>query len=94
MDKIMNKYKTLFEGLGRAKLEPIHIEIDRTVKPIQQKQQKRRYCKPSSGFNAFFLKFRFTPCMAEQPLRGVELQEKKHKKDYRIHKICLERTYS
>ena len=54
MDKIMNKYKTLFEGLGRAKLEPIHIEIDRTVKPIKQKQQKRRYCKPSSGFNSFF----------------------------------------
>ena len=25
--------------------------------------------------------------MAEQPLRGMELQEKKHKKDYRIQKM-------
>ena len=31
---------------------------------------------------------------AEQPLQGMELQEKKHKKDYRVQKICLERTYS
>ena len=41
-----------------------------------------------------FFKLGFTPCKAEQPLRGMELQEKKHKKDYRIQKICLERTYS
>ena len=26
--------------------------------------------------------------------RGMELQEKKHKKDYRVQKIYLERTYS
>ena len=26
----------------------------------------------------------FTPCKAEQPPQGMELQEKKHKKDYRI----------
>ena len=25
----------------------------------------------------------FTPCKAEQPLQGMELQEKKHKKDCR-----------
>ena len=42
----------------------------------------------------FFLKLGFTPCKAEQPLQGMELQEKKHKKDYRIQKTCLERTYS
>ena len=30
----------------------------------------------------------------KQPLRGMELQEKRHKKDYRIHKICLGRTYN
>ena len=36
----------------------------------------------------------FTPCKVEQPLRSMELQEKKHKKDYRVQKICLERTYS
>ena len=36
----------------------------------------------------------FTPCKAKQPLWGMELQEKKNKKDYRIQKVCLERTYS
>ena len=41
-----------------------------------------------------FFKLGFTPCKAEQPLRGMELQEKKHKKDYRIQKICSEKTYS
>ena len=28
----------------------------------------------------------FTPHKAEQALRGMELQEKKHKKDYRIYR--------
>ena len=45
----------------------------------------------------FFLKKKlgFTQSKAVQPLRGMELQEKKkHKKHYRIQKICLERTYS
>ena len=46
------------------------------------------------GFFVFLLLLGFTPCKAEQPLRGMELQEKKHKKDYRIQKIYLERTYS
>ena len=27
-----------------------------------------------------FFQLGFTPCIAEQPLRGMELQEKKHKK--------------
>ena len=36
----------------------------------------------------------FTPCKAEQPLRGMELQEKEAQKDYSIQEICLERTYS
>ena len=45
--------------------------------------------------NVFFIfLLGFTPCKAEQPLRGMELQEKNHKKDYRIQKIYLERTYS
>ena len=35
----------------------------------------------------------FTPCKAEQPLQGMELQEK-HKKDYSMQEICLERAYS
>ena len=29
----------------------------------------------------FFLKFGFTPCKAEQPLQGMELQEKETQKD-------------
>ena len=29
----------------------------------------------------FFLLFGFTPCKAEQPLRGMELQEKEAQKD-------------
>ena len=36
----------------------------------------------------------FTSCKVKQPLRGMELQEKKYKKDYRLQEICLERTYS
>ena len=43
-------------------------------------------------FNTPFFKFGFTPCKAEQPLRGMQLEEKKHKKDYRKEpavKRCL-----
>ena len=39
----------------------------------------------------FFFKLGFIPCKAKQPQRGMELQERKHKEDYRIQKICLER---
>ena len=39
MEKIINNYKTLFQGLGRTKVESINIESDRTVKPINQKQR-------------------------------------------------------
>ena len=42
----------------------------------------------------FFLKLGFTPCNAEQPLQGMELQEKEPQKDYRIQEISLEWTYS
>ena len=34
----MEKIYTLFQGLSRAKVKPFHIETDRTVKQIQQKQ--------------------------------------------------------
>ena len=36
----------------------------------------------------FFLKKKlgFTTCKAEQPLQSIELQEKKHKKDYTGHR--------
>ena len=35
----------------------------------------------------FFKKLGFTPCKAEQPLRGMELEQKKHKRDYRIQRM-------
>ena len=40
-------------------------------------------CFKNIKFYFFFL-IRITPCKTEQPLQGMELQEKKHKKDYRI----------
>ena len=49
------------------------------------------YCKI---FFLFLFKLRFTPCKAEQPLKGIELQEKESQKDYIIQEICWERTYS
>ena len=42
----------------------------------------------------FLKKLGFTPCKAEQPLRNMELQEKKVLKDYRIQEICKKRTKS
>ena len=33
------KFPELFTGLGRAKVEPVHIEVDPKVKPIQQKRR-------------------------------------------------------
>ena len=41
-----------------------------------------------------FKKLWFTPCKAEQPLRGMELQEIEAQQDCSIYQICLERTYS
>ena len=35
----------------------------------------------------------FTPCQAEQPLPGIELQEKEVTKDQSIQEICSEQTY-
>ena len=42
----------------------------------------------------FFKKLGFTSCKAEQPLWGMELQEKEAQKDYSIQEICSERSYS
>ena len=36
-----------------------------------------------------FFKLGFTPCKAEQPLRGMELQEREEQKDLRMQEICL-----
>ena len=41
----------------------------------------------------FFQKTGFTPCQAEQPLLGMELQGKEVKKDQSIQEICSEQTY-
>ena len=35
-----------------------------------------------------------TPCKVEQPLKGMELQQKEEQKDQGMQKISLERTYS
>ena len=42
------------------------------------------------AFDSFLLGL--TPSKAEQPLRGMELQEKEVQKDYSIQESCLERT--
>ena len=39
MIRIMDRHCNIFKGIGRAKVEPVHIEVDPEVKP---KQQKRR----------------------------------------------------
>ena len=36
----------------------------------------------------------FTPCKAQQPLQGMDLQEKEAQKDQSIQQISLQRTYS
>ena len=46
-----------------------------------------------SGRREIFL-LQFTPCKAEQPLRGLKLQEKEVQEDQRINEICVERTCS
>ena len=42
------------------------------------------------AFDSFLLGL--TPPKAEQPLQGMELQEKEVQKDYSIQESCLERT--
>ena len=39
MKEITDKFPKLFIGLGRAKVAPVHIEIDPKVRPIQQKKR-------------------------------------------------------
>ena len=36
---MVTRYPKVFEGLGQAKVEPIHLEVDPTAIPIQQKQR-------------------------------------------------------
>ena len=53
------------------------------IKPIQDVKM-----------NMIMMKLGFTPCKAEQPLQGMELQEKQTQKDYSIQKISLEKIFS
>ena len=65
---------------------------------INSHSRTTKYKAQSYPFDAcdlhFFFKLRFTPCIAEQPLSGMELQEKEAQKDYSIQEICLQRSYS
>ena len=54
-------------------------------------------CNPPLEVKSVFLDFfklGWTPCKAEQPLQGMESQEKEDQKDENTQEICLERTYS
>ena len=42
----------------------------------------------------FFYNLGFTPCKAEQPLQGMELQENEAQEGLSITEIYLERSYS
>ena len=57
-------------------IKPIKIKIKLYKKFIISKITWEHECK----YSAFFYILGFTPCKAEQPLQGMELQEKKHKK--------------
>ena len=35
-----------------------------------------------------FLKLRFTPCKAQQPLQGMKLKEKKFRKNLQLKDVC------
>ena len=48
-------------------------------------------CHQQFYYLLFKKKLGFTPCKAQQPLKGMGLQEKEAQKDYSIQKICLER---
>ena len=39
MESITDEFPDLFTGLGRAKVEPVLIEVDQRVKPVQQKRR-------------------------------------------------------
>ena len=39
MEEIVDRFPKVFNGLGRAKVDPVHIEVDESVKPIQQKDR-------------------------------------------------------
>ena len=58
-------------------IKPIKIKIKLYKKFIISKITWEHECK----YSAFFYILGFTPCKAEQPLQGMELQEKEAQKD-------------
>ena len=40
MTRLVDKFPSLFIGVGRAKVDPIHIFMDPNIKPTKQKQRK------------------------------------------------------
>jgi hypothetical protein len=40
MERLVGQFPELFRGVGRAKVDPIHIFMDPNTKPVQQKQRK------------------------------------------------------
>ena len=39
MKQIRDKFPNVFKGIGKAKVEPIHIERDPKCRPVQQKRR-------------------------------------------------------
>ena len=39
MTELVKPFQQVFQGIGAAKVEPVHIEVDKTVKPVQQKRR-------------------------------------------------------
>ena len=37
--KLVKPFQQVFQGTGAAKVEPVHIEVDKTAKPVQQKMR-------------------------------------------------------
>ena len=48
---------------------------------MQKNKFLGRHFKKIMSNHDFFLKLKFTPCKAEQPLQDMELQEKEAQKD-------------
>ena len=39
MQRILEPHEEMFHGIGVAKVDPVHIEIDQAIKPVQQKRR-------------------------------------------------------
>ena len=78
-----------------TRLEFLHggKTIVQQILASEEINKSKRLGLVESQFFLFFVLLGFTPCKTEQPLRGMELQEKEAQEDYNIQEICLERTY-